>query len=396
MQQPRLPSAHPLRRAAWVAQERLAGAPIANRWRMERDERHAVPPGVIDFVERRFAAKVEQVVPLAADLGGQTTAKAEGYGAPVRLDLRRPDGSSFRCVFRLARPNAFGHERRSDRAQQQLLAWDTFHLQSQHLAALDVGAVGSDGALVSWADAGEPFLITDWAEGTPYADDLRKLAHGDGPLQAADVDRAEALARHLASLHHRLSPDSIAWERSLRDTVGSGEGLFGIADAYGVDSPWARKLVELEQAAARARWPLKRRAHRLSRTHGDFHPFNIVFTRGTDFTALDASRGGCGEPADDLTALALNYVFFALEHRQRWPGVFQELWKTLWRTYLAVTGDLELLDCCGLFLAWRAVVVACPKFYPQLSERSREALLDFAAAALSAGRFEPDSAERIF
>jgi hypothetical protein len=362
---------------------------------MECDEQGRIPQAAIDYVERRFEATVERVTALADDLGGRTTAKGVGYGAPVRLDLRRADGTGFRCVFRLARPNSFGHERRSDRAQQQLLAWDTFHLQPQHVTALDVGAIRADGTLCSWADAGEPFLITGWADGATYADDLRKLAHASGPPAPLDVRRATALATHLARLHQRLPGDRAAWERSIRDTVGSGEGLFGIADGYGADGPWALRLVELERAAVTARWRLKRRAHRLSRTHGDFHPFNVVFRDGTDFTALDASRGGCGEPADDVAALAINYVFFAIEHRERWAAALRVLWNTFWHTYVGITGDAELLDCAGLFLAWRAAVVACPTFYPHLSEQSRDTLLRFAAASLAAERFDLALAERI-
>jgi adenylylsulfate kinase-like enzyme len=55
---------------------------------------------------------------------------------------------------------------------------------------------------------------------------------------------------------------------------------------------------------------------RLARMHGDFHPFNIVFD-GAQPTMLDASRGVCGDPADDLTALAVNFLLFALSEPER-------------------------------------------------------------------------------
>src|SRR5262249_38394713 len=191
-----------------------------------------IPSGLRAYVERHFGATVERAEILAPDAGGQTTAKVVGYGAPVRLWLRAGDGTQRQCVLHTVRATAFGQERRSDRAQQQLLAWDTYPLVPRQAAALDVGAVNRDGTLVSLADAQELYLVTEWAQGTMYADDLRRLAHG-GPLRELDVERTRALARYLARLHERLTPDRVTWERCLRDTVGNGEGLFGIADAYG-------------------------------------------------------------------------------------------------------------------------------------------------------------------
>jgi hypothetical protein len=352
-----------------------------------------VPDGLKAYFLQRFDATIERAEVLAPDAGGKTTAKALGYGDPVRLWLKTKDGRERQCVFHTARQNAFGHDRRSDRALQQLLAYDTFSLVARQTPALDVGAVANDGRLFSLADTNELFLITEWAEGTPYADDLRQLAHGRA-LEPGDVERVRVLARYLAALHQRLPQDSVKWERCLRDTVGSGEGLFGICDAYGRDD--AAVLTAIEQRAVEKRWTLKPLVHRLSRTHGDFHPFNLVFRGGTDFTALDASRGAAGEPADDLTALGVNYVFFAIEHRARWRGVFATLWDTLWSTYLKARPDPELLEAAGLFMAWRLAVVACPRFYPHLSAAARTALLDFAKRAMESDRFNPLSAHELF
>jgi len=43
-----------------------------------------------------------------------------------------------------------------------------------------------------------------------------------------------------------------------------------------------------------------------------FHPWNLLFRTETDFSVLDRSRGEWGEPADDVAALAVNYLFFGL------------------------------------------------------------------------------------
>src|SRR5690348_1436277 len=118
------------------------------------------PQGLADYFASRFASKVERVERLGPDDGGSTTAKAEGYGEPLKVTLRRGDGSRWTCVFHTASSNEFGHDRRSDRALQQLLAFDTFAAVPRHVRALDVGAISPEG-LLSLADAQEHFLVTD-------------------------------------------------------------------------------------------------------------------------------------------------------------------------------------------------------------------------------------------
>jgi hypothetical protein len=117
-----------------------------------------------------------------------------------------------------------------------------------------------------------------------------------------DLGRATALARFLAELHIPIA-EPLRYRRAIRDLVGSGEGIYGIVDGYppdvrGVD---AERLQGIEHCCATWRWRLRGREPRLARTHGDFHPFNVVFGEGLHFTLLDASRGGCGDPADDVT-----------------------------------------------------------------------------------------------
>ncbi len=359
-----------------------------------------IPEGLRELVGRlEPGAEVVAVEPLAPDTGEGETRKGGGYGVPLRVTVRGAGGASRVLVFRTATSNVFGHDRRADRAAEMLLAWDTFNSVPDHVRALDVGTILPDGRLLSVREGGEFYLFTTFAEGRMYAEDLRAVA-ARGEAGSRDLSRAEALARWLSRLHAGKVGDPDAYRRAVRDLVGHGEGIFGMVDGYGPGAAGAptERLRRLEALCLDWRWRLRGREGRLSRTHGDFHPFNIVFEDGPGaaFTLLDASRGGRGDPADDVTCLSVNYVFFGLDRPGAWARGLGPLWRRFWQVYLEEGGDREVLEVAAPWLAWRALVIASPRFYPDLPAAARQALLDLAERALRAERFDPGAAEELF
>lgn len=349
--------------------------------------------------KRAPGAVISAASDFAADEGAadEATRKAIGYGQPVRVSIRHRDGREEDLVLHTAKPDDFGHDRRADRAQNLLLAYDTFADIPRHAPAVDVGAITRSGELLSLQDSEELYLITRYAPGAPYAEDLRRLAGGSAP-DRRDLLRCELLAEYLADLHRMPAERPARYTRSIRDVIGSGEGIFGIIDGYpdGVPAAPPARLEAIERACAAWRWRLRGHEHRGVRVHGDFHPFNILFDERDELAVLDASRGSRGDAADDVCCLALNYVFFALSHPQTWASGFRALWARFWERYLMLTGDRELLSVAPLFLAWRALVLACPAWYPDVDEAERDALLKLVERALAVGRFEPDWAEELF
>jgi aminoglycoside phosphotransferase (APT) family kinase protein len=164
----------------------------------------------------------------------------------------------------------------------------------------------------------------------------------------------------------------------------------GLIDSYPDHGEnWQSRLLEIEKQCIEWRWKLKPRVHRLRQVHGDFHPWNILFSRENDICLLDRSRGEWGDAADDVTCLTMNYVFFSLQRSERLEGAFGELFARFWKRYLEAAGDSELLEVAAPFLAFRGLVMAHPVWYPHLSDAVRSRLFNFISSVLDTPAFDP-------
>ncbi|MCX8176637.1 MAG: aminoglycoside phosphotransferase family protein, partial [Candidatus Bathyarchaeota archaeon] len=180
--------------------------------------------------------------------------------------------------------------------------------------------------------------------------------------------------------------------RRARDLVGHGECIMGLIDSYpsGLNYADEKTLMEIEHKCVEWRWKLKKKAYRCARVHGDFHPFNVLFREGIDFTVLDRSRGEWGEPADDVAAMSINYIFYSLLTYGELRGPFKELYESFIWNYVKRTGDKELFSVIQPFYAWRGLVLASPVWYPSISSGIRRKLFYFITNILNQEFFHPD------
>jgi Phosphotransferase enzyme family len=341
-------------------------------------------PALAAYLGRLHGAPVAnvRVAPLG---GGRQGEKGYGYGIPLRVDYQL-DGLPRRGVIETVRPGPFGHEHMADRAQLMLSAHATFGRLPRHVASLDVGAVRG-GELVALGDAEEFFSLAEFVEGHEYADDLIRISRV-GEAAPEDFARADVLCDYLVQIHGVRRAEPELYVRRIRELVGHGECIFGVADSY-PPGPFDQTVREIERRALDWRWKLRRRSERLVQVHGDFHPWNILFRLDTDFSVLDRSRGEWGEAADDVCCLTLNYVFFSLRRCGRLEGDLENLFRRFWDRYLERSGDNALPEVAAPFFAFRALVMANPVWYPALQPGLRERILDFALNVLAAPRFDP-------
>jgi len=330
-------------------------------------------------------AKAEGVVEL----------KGFGYGVPYVIEFS-VKGEVKRVVLETLRPDGFGHDFPSDRAQVLLWQHDAFNKLKGHVRSVDVGAFTVDGKrLKSLGDVGEFFILTEFVDGIPYHCDLDRIK-STGSLTDLDEERCIALSDYLVEIHSVKKKDAPQlYIRRLRDLLGHGEGIFGLTDSYpsGLDYVNEKFFVELEKMCVEWRWRLKRKTHRLSQVHGDFHPWNVLFREGLDFTVLDRSRGEWGEPADDVSAMTINYLFYSLQTYGRMEGPFDRLFLLFWRNYMDKTGDEEILSVIQPFYAWRSLVLASPLWYPKLQTDVRRKILQFAQKMLKTKTFDYENVD---
>lgn len=353
-----------------------------------------IEPGALGrYLSRTLGAPVDVLELRGLGEAGEAAddPKGFGYGVPFEVVCRVGGAVRSLVVSRTRPTRGFGHDYPADRAWQALYGHTAYNDFPRHVRSVDVGIVRASGALDSVADADEFFQLVEKAEGTLYWRDLDRLLRE--PADERDVERAAALARFLAGVHAAKRDEPTLYHRRIRELVGHGECLMGILDSYPHPYPPLppAECEALERAAVSWRWRLRTRAHRLARVHGDFHPWNLLFRDGTDFSVLDRSRGEWGEPADDVSALGVNYLFFGVRKSggADIAAPFLALFRSFLDIYLQASGDEELLEVLPPFFMFRALVIGHPRWYPTLPAGTRRALLDFAASMAGVDRFQP-------
>lgn len=327
---------------------------------------------------------------------GQKDLKQFGYGKPLLIQFTVHD-RTLSVVLETMSENSFGHDHFSDRAQSLLWENDCSNRLPKHVHSLDAGAFRKDGTMVSLGEAEEFFLVTDFIEGREYQHDLVRIG-SERKLLSLDRDRVAALARYLAMIHATRKQAPQLYRRRIRELVGHGECIMGLIDNYPPDDPIAtpRILQNIEKRCLEWRWKLRTREARLCQVHGDFHPWNILFRNGDDFTVLDRSRGEWGEAADDISSMAINYLFEALVQQGAVDGPFRELYDSFWQTYKSETGDGEMQKVIQPFFAFRALVLGNPLWYPDLSLDLRRRLFRFIDLVLSLDEFRFEDVHEYF
>ena len=356
-------------------------------------------------------------------------------GSGFLIDMKTSGGIRSYVIKALI-PEGLGHDYPSDRAAVFLLDLDEYKNLPGHVKAVDVLAEMEDGSVKSIGGGREYYLLMERAEGKDYFNDLKLFARKDR-LDTLDKGKIMSMTSYLAGIHSVKKDSPTLYRRKLRDTVGHGECLMGVFDTYpnGILTP--HDMANIIKKSIDWIIKLKPKHDRLSQIHGDFHPGNIWFKniqsresgadsqsnsnkpviprnhpfphsggfadakekegwgdlkeseyRDINFILLDRSRGPWGEPADDVTALTINYIFFSIISHGDVRGAYREGLHLFFNEYIRASRDEDITAVAAPFFAFRGAVVGNPVFYPEVTAEQRNLIFRFVHNVLDEDRFE--------
>jgi hypothetical protein len=311
-------------------------------------------------------------------------------GSGFLIEMKTRDGvQSF--VVKTLLADGLGHDYPSDRASVFLLDLDEYKNLPKHVKAIDVLAEMEDGSVKSIGGGKEYYLLMERGAGVDYFHDLSAFSQKDC-LADRDKEKIRAMAVYLAEIHAMKKDSKNLYWRKLRDTIGHGECLMGVFDTYPDGVLSYEEMADIIKKSVDWYAKLKPRYQRLSQIHGDFHPGNIWFTShdletlhttispshpSPDFILLDRSRGPWGEPADDVTALTINYLFYSIKYFGDIRGPYLEGLRLFFDEYEKASGDPAITEVCAPFFTFRGAVIANPVFYPELTLQQRKRIFRF-------------------
>lgn len=316
---------------------------------------------------------------------------AHGSGFLVKTETR----SGLRSyVVKALIPKDLGHDYPSDRAGLFLLALNEYKNLPKHVKAIDVLSEMGDGTIKSIGGGKEYYLLMERGEGKDYFHDLNAFSDKK-ILSASDKEKIKTMTSYLQRIHSVKKDSKTLYWRKLRDIVGHGECLMGVFDTYPKGTLPYGEMTQIIKKSVDWIYRLKPKHIRLSQIHGDFHPGNIWFKNKGDFILLDRSRGPWGDPADDITALTINYVFFSIKKYGAITGPYLEALKLFFEEYVSLTSDEEIYEVLAPFYAFRGAVVANPVFYPEVTHDQRRLIFKFVHKVLDSEKFVIDEAVNI-
>ncbi|MEM3570527.1 MAG: hypothetical protein QW589_01130 [Candidatus Bathyarchaeia archaeon] len=323
----------------------------------------------------------------------------EGFHNAVFSILVKKGKKDVEFIIRIVRGDTgWGHDYVSDRASTLLLQHRLLNIAPKHTArrSFDVLAILKNGEIASLGNSIEFFNLVEkisLKKWRPYSEDLFEIAKR-GFLNEKDIKRCCIIADYISSLHSIKIKNEKLYKRHIRDLIGHGEMIMGVIDTYPdpekLDFTSKEELMKIEVKAVEWRNRIKNLFHRLSRIHGDFHPFgNILFDKNDKMLAIDQSREEYGEPADDITSLTINYIFISVWHYGKYIKPFSDLLEIFFERYFEKTKDKEMFKVMAPFYAFRGLVVVHPLYYPDLDSMKRRKILNFVINVLNSDEFDP-------
>ncbi len=296
------------------------------------------------------------------------------HGTSYTVTVKYSGGREKKYILKTLHAKGFGHDYPADRANVIIRSLMDSNMLPNHIKVIDAGSIQEDNSLQSIGKPEEFFIIMDEAKGTPYWEDMDAIRDRN-TLWEDDEYKIKVLADYLASIHSKKYTGENSQElykRVVRDFIGHGELTMGVIDTFPAKLEFVNEkdLVEIVQKMIEWWSKIKDLSHRLAEVHGDFYPGNILFN-DKELVLLDRSRFRYGDPADDVTCLAMNFINYSVLAHGEFRNPFKILLESFLEKYLKSTKDNEMMKVAPLFFVFRSLVCIHPSFYSPEWMKSR-------------------------
>lgn len=239
----------------------------------------------------------------------------------------------------------------------------------------------------------EALLSLALAQGVRLPEALGEVT-SEGLASEREIALFQSLARLLVRQHKIpvLAPPTAYRDAFRRSITDEGSGVLALLDALpqGKNGLETQRLSAFERRYLAWRWRLREREGRLRKIHRALRLEQVMVLPDGEVILFEPQID-LGDPAADLSAIAVGLLEMAAREPLSWFDGYKPLFDALWSTYLADSGDHEMLDVAPPFLAFRALAAAAtPSPDRPLTPTAQRKLFAFAEEALAQRSFDPD------
>jgi hypothetical protein len=251
---------------------------------------------------------------------------------------------------------------------------------------ISLGFFNDKNQVKSLSDFKNVFVIEEFIEGECYADILLNKSMNK-ECDADDLFFADNIVNYLACREKYCDNGNEIFV--LHDCLFLIEKFFIVINRLF----WSGQITEDDKLHLEKRiieWcqKIQKMNRDIVKSHNDFHPWNIIFTKHKELKVIDKGFPGYSDPARDLGTLFPNYLYFALHKRNTFSGMCKFLLDYVLKRYIEKSRDDKVTEAIQPYFAMCCFILSNNKWYPDLNDDNRQYIREMGFHLLNSEIFD--------